>query len=138
VIAVSSERNEPTIRPITPKCAPLETALFVPFSGPNSAIGMRITPPITMPSSVARTACQNDRPNTRIGNAPSTTVANVFAPPNATRNRSKGVAVRSAGGIGSMPYCSTSVIGGASCWAGGASSPRGASRAMSVMSLLLL
>lgn len=37
VTAVSNERNEPTIRPTTPKCAPLETALVVPFAGPNSA-----------------------------------------------------------------------------------------------------
>jgi hypothetical protein len=90
VTAVSRDRNEPTIRPTTPKCAPLETALFVPLTGPNSAMGARMSPPTTIPSRTASTPSQKDRPKSRIGNVPSTTVAKVFAPPNATRKRSNG------------------------------------------------
>ena len=33
-MAVNSDRNEPTIRPCTPKCAPEDTALLVPLIGP--------------------------------------------------------------------------------------------------------
>ena len=79
------------MRPTTPKCAPLETALLVPLTGPNSAIGIRISPPITTPSTAARKPCQNESPKMRIGKAPSTTVANVFAPPKVSRKRSSGV-----------------------------------------------
>src|SRR5690606_14609504 len=84
-IAVSSDRNEPTIRPCTPRWAEEETALLVPLSGPNSDSGARMSAPTSRPSTVAANPCQNDRPN-RMGKAPSTQVAKVFAPPKETRN----------------------------------------------------
>ena len=73
---------------------------------------------------VAAAPCQKESPN-RIGNAPRTLVAKVFAPPKQTRNRSSGRASRSASGICSTPYVSTSVIdcrsrgGGAAAGGGG-------------------
>jgi hypothetical protein len=72
----------------------------VPLVGPNSAIGMRMSPPTTTPRIIARKPSQKESPNTRMGNAPRTTVANVLPPPNATRKRSNGVAVRSLRGDG--------------------------------------
>lgn len=110
--AVSSDRNEPTTRPCTPRCAEEETALLVPLTGPNTAIGHRIRAPATTPSSVAARPCQKERPN-RIGKAPRTQVEKVLAPPKARRNRSSGVAVRSASGMRSTPWDSTSVKEGA-------------------------
>ncbi len=110
-MAVSSERNEPTTRPRTPKNAPEETALFVPVRGPKSPIGMRKRMPTATPSSTAATACQNESPSA-IGSVPSSTVAKVFAPPNWMRMRSTQVEVRSASGMVSMPRCSTSVARG--------------------------
>ena len=107
--AVSSDRNEPTTRPCTPRWALELTALFVPLTGPNTAIGASTSAPRTRPTTVAAAPCQNESPN-RIGNAPSTLVAKVLAPPKQTRNRSSGRALRSASGICSTPYVSTSVI----------------------------
>jgi len=62
-MAVSSDRNEPTIRPRTPTCAPEETALLVPVFGPNRPIGARISAPTTTPSTVANTARGSVSPN---------------------------------------------------------------------------
>ena len=53
-MAVSSDRNEPTIRPCTPKCAPEDTALLVPLSGPNKPMGARISEPSNTPSTIAQ------------------------------------------------------------------------------------
>ncbi len=61
-MAVSNERNEPTIRPCTPKCAPDDTALLVPLSGPNRPMGARMIEPTRTPSK-AQTPAWNDRPN---------------------------------------------------------------------------
>ena len=107
--AVSSDRNDPTTRPCTPRCALELTALFVPFAGPKTAIGASTSAPSTSPRTVAAAPCQNESPK-RIGNAPRTLVANVFEPPKQTRNRSSGRASRSASGMRSTPYVSTSVI----------------------------
>lgn len=99
------------ILPCTPRCADDETALFVPLRGPNTAIGASSSAPMSSPTSIAARPCQKERPN-RIGNAPSTQVAKVFAPPNASRNRSSGPAERSASGMRSTPCVSTSVTDG--------------------------
>ncbi|MCY1186837.1 hypothetical protein D9M73_277480 [compost metagenome] len=93
-MAVSSDRNEPTIRPCTPKCAPEDTALLVPLIGPNRPMGARISAPTSTPSTIAATPAWNDRPNST-GKLPNTAVAKVLAPPNIMRNRSLGRAVRS-------------------------------------------
>src|SRR4051794_24755507 len=107
--AVSSDRNEPTTRPCTPRWALELTALFVPLTGPNTAIGASTSAPRTRPTTVAAAPCQNESPN-KIGNAPSTLVAKVLAPPKQTRKRSSGRALRSVSGICSTPWVSTSVI----------------------------
>ncbi len=104
-IAVSSDRNEPTIRPCTPKCAPEDTALLVPLIGPNKPIGARISAPTSTPSTIAQTPAWKERPNST-GNAPSTAVAKVLAPPKISRNRSLGLALRSWSGICSTPLVS--------------------------------
>lgn len=109
--AVSRERNEPTIRPCTPRWAEELTELLVPLRGPNSAIGARTTAPSSSPSSVASRPWAKESPK-RIGKLPSTTVAIVLAPPKVSRNRSSGRALRSGSGIGSTPCCSTSVTFG--------------------------
>ena len=101
-MAVSRLRNEPTIRPTTPKCALEETALLVPLSGPNMAIGPSTSAPTATPKAFAAMACQNDRPN-MMGNAPSTAVAREFAPPQHTRMKSRIEELRSASGIDSTP-----------------------------------
>lgn len=100
--AVSRDRNEPTTRPCTPRCAEEATALLVPLTGPNIAIGHRIRAPTTTPRRVAASPCQKERPK-RMGKAPRTQVEKVFAPPKATLNRSSGDAVRSASGMRSTP-----------------------------------
>ncbi len=100
--AVSSERNDPTTRPCTPRWAEEDTALLVPFVGPKTAMGASRRAPTTRPVTVAASPCQNDRPN-RIGNAPRKAVAKVLAPPNETLNKSKALALRSFSGIRSMP-----------------------------------
>jgi hypothetical protein len=83
--------------------------LLVPLRGPNSAMGLRITAPTTNPATIAVNPCQNDNPN-RIGNDPRNAVAKVLAPPKVSRNRSSGLASRSASGMRSMPCRSTVVI----------------------------
>src|ERR1700690_894417 len=103
--AVSKLRKEPIIRPTTPKCALEETALFVPVSGPNIAMGARTSSPKATPRTVAASPCQKDSPK-MMGNAPSIAVAREFEHPHSMRTKSKIVAVRSTLGIGSMPWCS--------------------------------
>ena len=110
-MAVSSDKNEPTTRPRTPKWAPELTALLVPVVGPNRPIGIRISAPTRTPRTVAAAASQNDSPS-RIGKVPKITVAKVFAPPNWMRNRSSDRECRCSGGMVSMPCCSTSVAFG--------------------------
>src|ERR1700677_4456513 len=87
-IAVSRLRNEPTIRPTTPKCALEETALLVPLIGPNTDMGARINDPITTPQTAAALACQKESPN-MMGKAPRTAVASELAPPQHKRVKSK-------------------------------------------------
>src|ERR1700761_9368624 len=104
-IAVNRLRNEPTIRPTTPKCALEETALLVPLMGPKMAIGANTSAPTATPRVVAATDCQKDSPN-MMGNAPSTAVASEFAPPQHRRMKSSTDASRSASGMDSMPCVS--------------------------------
>ena len=108
-MAVNKLKNEPTMRPTTPKCALDETALLVPVSGPKSAIGARMTAPVTTPTTVAAAACQNERPK-MMGNAPSTVVARELEPPHSMRMKSKIVAVRSLSGMDSIPCRSISPL----------------------------
>ena len=108
---MSSDRNEPSTRPRTPKWAPEDTALLVPVSGPNRPMGIKNSAPTSTPTTVAATACHSDSPS-RIGKVPRMTVAKVFAPPNWIRNRSNGPECRCSGGMVSMPCCSTSVAFG--------------------------
>ncbi len=61
-IAVSSDRKDPMTRPCTPRCADEDTALLVPFRGPNSAIGARIVAPSPSPSRVADSVSRNEQP----------------------------------------------------------------------------
>src|SRR5919107_3724731 len=135
-IAVSSDRNEPTIRPRTPNTAPDDTALFVPVRGPNSPIGMRISAPTTTPVTVAATACHQDSPSTT-GNAPRMIVANVLAPPNWIRKRSSGRADRSPAGMVSMPWTSTCVARGGATTAGAAGPVPGTPAGMELGLLML-
>ena len=100
------------MRPCTPKCAPEETALLVPLSGPNRPIGARISAPSVTPSRIAHSPAWKDSPKST-GKLPSTAVAKVLAPPKIMRNRSTGVALRSWSGICSTPKVSMRVI---ACW----------------------
>src|ERR1700722_6688851 len=103
--AVSKLRNDPTIRPTTPKWALEETALLVPFIGPKIAIGANTNAPTSTPSTVALNACRKASPN-MMGNAPKTAVASELAPPQHTRMKSSSEAYRSASGMDSMPCTS--------------------------------
>src|ERR1700722_6587815 len=105
--AVKRLRNEPTILPTTPKWALDETALLVPFAGPNTAIGDSTHAPMNTPSVVASSACKKDNPN-MIGKAPSTAVASELEPPQAMRTKSAIEALRSWSGIDSTPWRSIS------------------------------
>jgi hypothetical protein len=107
--AVNRLRNDPRMRPTTPKWALEDTALLVPVSGPNRPMGARINEPSMTPSTVAATDCQKDSPN-MMGKAPSTAVASELRPPHSMRMKSKIVAVRSRSGIDSMPCCSTDAL----------------------------
>ena len=101
--AVSSDRNEPTTRPCTPRWALELTALFVPLTGSEHRHrGEHERAERRGRGRVAAAPCQKESPN-RIGKAPSTLVAKVLAPPKQTRNRSSGRALRSASGICSTP-----------------------------------
>src|SRR5258708_12102498 len=108
-MAVNKLKNEPTIRPTTPKCALEETALLVPVSGPKIAIGARMTAPVRTPATVAANACQNESPK-MMGKAPSTAVAKELEPPHSIRMKSKIVAVRSLSGMDSIPCRSISPL----------------------------
>src|ERR1700722_12312535 len=108
-MAVRRLKNEPTMRPTTPKCALDDTALLVPVSGAKIAIGARMMAPVNTPTIVAASPCQNDRPK-MMGKAPSTAVASELEPPHSMRMKSKIVAVRSLSGMDSIPCRSISPL----------------------------
>ena len=83
---------------MTPKCAPLETVLFVPVRVPSSASGAVTSVPIASPMALALTVLHQLSPNV-IGSQPKTITENARLPPKKTIARLAGDESRAASGM---------------------------------------
>ena len=104
--AKSRVSPEPIIRPLTPKCAPLDTVLFVPVRGPRSDRGAMRSVPSPMPTALAAIALPNPSPNV-MGSQPNTITENARLPPKNTASMLSGRESRSDSGMYSTPIVST-------------------------------
>jgi hypothetical protein len=104
--AENNARDVPMNRPATPKCAPEETALFVPVRGAMSPIGASASPPTKQPAMIDAIEAQKLSPN-RIGNDPKMITLYVRSDPNRTEKMRIGRNVRSLMGMVSTPWFST-------------------------------
>src|SRR4051794_28434437 len=94
-MAITRAWTDPTRRPMTPKCAPELTALFVPVLGPMRLNTAKNTVPKATPTVTDVNDAHQLSPKTT-GSQPRRMLPKVICAPIQTQNRFRGLELRSA------------------------------------------